>query len=201
MSLYGLPHFYALRSDVLTFPSWTYLYDTHPLLPTLASHIDFAALNASDTAFVITAVDVESGVLKRFSNQKLDKTEYTTIEPHHVLASGSLPPQFPWTDIKDGKEVRHYWDGGIVDNTPLSDAIDAFSPDHDVKRMLVVMNLFPPRRSFPLRFSKSPSAWTSSASAIACTRTPRRPTESTTDQYDRQAGQARSWQASRRTCQ
>jgi predicted acylesterase/phospholipase RssA len=95
LSLYGLPHFYALRSDVLTFPSWTYLYDTHPLLSTPASHIDFAALNASDTAFVITAVDVESGVLKRFSNQKRGKTEYVTIEPLHVLASGSLPPQFP----------------------------------------------------------------------------------------------------------
>jgi len=149
LSLYGLPHFYALRSDVLTFPSWTYLYDTHPLLSTLASHIDFAALNASDTAFVITAVDVESGVLKRFSNQKRGKTEYVTIEPLHVLASGSLPPQFPWTDIKDGKKVRHYWDGGIVDNTPLGDAIDAFSPDKNVGRLLVVMNLFPATAKLP----------------------------------------------------
>jgi NTE family protein len=151
LALYGLPHFYAPRSDVWAFPSWTYLYNTEPLLPTLARHIDFAALNASDTAFVVTAVDVESGVLKRFSNKQLDKTERTTIEPHHVLASGSLPPQFPWTDIKDGK-VCHYWDGGIIDNTPLTDAIDAFSLGPDVNRILVVMNLFPQMSRLPASF-------------------------------------------------
>ena len=95
----------------------------------LPRHVDFAELNASDTAFVVTAVDVESGVLRRFSNKKLDKTERTAIEPHHVLASGSLPPQFPWTEIKEGSDARRYWDGGIVDNTPLTDAIDAFSVD------------------------------------------------------------------------
>jgi NTE family protein len=143
LSLYGLPHFYALRPDLLAFPSWTYVYDTHPLLQTLVEHIDFAALNANDTAFVITAVDVESGVLKRFANQKVGKTEPTTIEPLHVLASGSLPPQFPWTDVKGGTKVHHYWDGGIVDNTPLGDAIDAFNVDKSVRRVLVIMNLFP----------------------------------------------------------
>ena len=47
----------------------------------------------------------------------------TEIAPRHVLASGSLPPQFPATPI-DGAS---YWDGGIVDNTPLGDAIAAFS--------------------------------------------------------------------------
>ena len=151
LALYGLPHFYSPRSDVWAFPSWTYVYDTEPLLPTLARHIGFAALNASDTAFVVTAADVESGVLKRFSNKQLDKTESTVIEPHHVLASGSLPPQFPWTDIKEGV-VRHYWDGGIVDNTPLTDAIDAFSLGPDVNRLLVVMNLFPQTARLPTSY-------------------------------------------------
>jgi NTE family protein len=148
LALYGLPHFYSPRSDVWAFPSWTYIYNTAPLLPTLSRHIDFTALNASETAFVVTAVDVESGELRRFSNKQLDKTEKTAIAPHHVLASGSLPPQFPWTDIKEGM-VRHYWDGGIVDNTPLGDAIDAFSLDPKVKRMLVVMNLFPQAARLP----------------------------------------------------
>jgi NTE family protein len=152
LSLYGLPHFYALRADLFAFPSWTYLYDTQPLLKTLTAHINFAALNDSETAFIITAVDVESGELKRFSNHQLKRTECTTIEPHHVLASGSLPPQFPWTEIKDGKEPRRYWDGGIVDNTPLSDAIDAFSPGENVKRLLVVMNLFPATARLPRSF-------------------------------------------------
>jgi NTE family protein len=151
LALYGLPDFYAPRSDLWAFPSWTYIYNTAPLLPTLARHIDFAALNASDTAFVVTAVDVESGVLKHFSNKELEKTERTIIEPHHVLASGSVPPQFPWTDIKDGT-IRHYWDGGIIDNTPLTDAIDAFSLGPDINRILVVMNLFPQMSRLPQSF-------------------------------------------------
>ena len=63
LSLYGLPRFYAMRPDLLALSSWTYLYNTNPLLRTLAEHIDFDALNASETAFVVTAVDVEKGEL------------------------------------------------------------------------------------------------------------------------------------------
>ena len=152
LALYNVPHFYTYRSDLLAAPTWTYLYETHQLLETLSEHVDFDALNANKTAFVITAVDVESGVLTRFTNQKVGDTEPTTIEPHHVLASGSIPPQFPWTDISAGAgNVCHYWDGGIVDNTPLGDAIDAFSSDPGVTRLLVVMNLFPQTASLPAR--------------------------------------------------
>jgi predicted acylesterase/phospholipase RssA len=150
LALYNVPHFYTYRSDLLAAPTWTYLYETHQLLETLSEHVDFDALNANKTAFVITAVDVASGVLTRFTNQKVGDTEPTTIEPHHVLASGSIPPQFPWTDISAGDgNVCHYWDGGIVDNTPLGDAIDAFSSDPGVTRLLVVMNLFPQTASLP----------------------------------------------------
>jgi NTE family protein len=62
-----------------------------------------------------------------------------------VLASGSLPPQFPATPIGGAS----YWDGGIVDNTPLGDAIAAFSPDGTAERFLVVMNLFRKERPLP----------------------------------------------------
>ena len=149
LSLYGLPHFYAPRPDLLTLPSWTYVYDTHPLIQTLADHIDFDALNANETVMVITAVDVESGVLQRFANKSVGETKPTRITPQHVLASGSLPPQFPWTDIKDSEHLMHCWDGGIMDNTPLGAAIDAFSTDADVWRMLVIMNLFPVAARLP----------------------------------------------------
>ena len=37
------------------------------------------------------------------------------------MASGSLPPGFPATEI-DGE---HYWDGGIVSNTPLQWVLDS----------------------------------------------------------------------------
>jgi NTE family protein len=149
LSLYGLPSFYVPRPDLLTLPSWTYVYDTHPLIDTLKKHIDFGALNGNKTAFVITAVDVEKGKLKRFANQPVGATDPVTIAPEHVLASGSLPPQFPWTDIKEGTQVLHCWDGGIVDNTPLGDAIDAFASGNDVYRLLVVMNLFPDTARLP----------------------------------------------------
>jgi NTE family protein len=144
--LWYVPHFYSFQ------PTLTSLYNTHPLLGTLSNHVDFEALNASATTFVITAADVESGKLVRFANRDVGATKGIAIKPHHVLASGSLPPQFPWTDIGDGVTARHFWDGGVVDNTPLGDAIDAFSGGAGVRRVLVIMNLFPlaaePPRSF-----------------------------------------------------
>jgi NTE family protein len=153
LSLYGVPAFYTARYDVPMMPTWTYLYDTHPLLGTLARHVNFDVLNRSETTFVITAVDVENGELARFSNRASDGTKHTMIEPRHVLASGSLPPQFPWTDITDGEKLHHYWDGGLVDNTPLGDAINAFSADADVRRVIVIMNLFPTKAKLPRSLS------------------------------------------------
>jgi predicted acylesterase/phospholipase RssA len=145
LAYFGLPGFYAPRPDFWTAPTWTYVYDTRPLLVTLGRHVDFAALNASPTVFVVTAVEVVTGALQPFSNRPLKNLPATKIEPRHVLASGSLPPGFPWTEI-DGMP---YWDGGIVDNTPLGLAIDAFSADPAVDRMLVVMNLYPLRARLP----------------------------------------------------
>ena len=145
LAYFGLPGFYAPRSDFWTVPTWTYVYDTRPLLVTLGRHVDFAELNASPTVFVVTAVEVVTGALRPFSNRPLRNLPATKIEPRHVLASGSLPPGFPWTEI-DGMP---YWDGGIVDNTPLGLAIDAFSADAAVDRMLVVMNLYPLRARLP----------------------------------------------------
>src|SRR5258708_1973276 len=148
LAYFGLPGFYVPRPDFWTAPTWTYVYDTRPLLVTLGRHVDFAALNASATAFAVTAVEVVTGALRAFVNQPLGKVPATKIEPRHVLASGSLPPGFPWTEI-DGMP---HWDGGLVDNTPLGLAIDALSADADVDSMLVVMNLYPFRARLPRNF-------------------------------------------------
>lgn len=145
LAYFGLPGFYSPRPDFWTVPSWTYVYDTRPLLATLARHVDFPALNASPTTFAVTAVEIVTGAMRVFANRALGHVPATRIEPRHVLASGSLPPGFPWTEI-DGMP---YWDGGLVDNTPLGLAIDAFSTDPDVDRMLVVMNLYPLRARLP----------------------------------------------------
>ena len=145
LSLFGLPGFYAPRRDVWNALNWTSYYDIAPMLGTLGKHVDFAALNASTTAFVVTAVDVATGELKRFRNHPRKNEPKTAITPRHVLASGSLPPQFPATSIG----AAHYWDGGVVDNTPLGDAIAAFSSDGEAERFLVVMNLFRKERPLP----------------------------------------------------
>ena len=145
LSLFGLPGFYLPRIDMIGFGTWTAYYNTQPLLRTLKRHVDFAAINRSETTLVITAVNVESGELTRFCNRRLGVDDPCQITAKHVLASGSLPPQFPWIEI--GHQL--YWDGGLVDNAPLGDAIDAFSSEDDVERVLVVLNLYPLRARKP----------------------------------------------------
>jgi NTE family protein len=89
----------------------TSYYDTTPLKATLEALIDFDRLNAesSDIRLSVGAVDVRSGNLTYF-----DTTTHR-IGPEHVMASGALPPGFPAVEI----EGQHYWDGGLVSNTPL----------------------------------------------------------------------------------
>jgi NTE family protein len=138
-ALFEVPHFYRFA------PGWnfTYLYDTRELLTTLSNRVDFAALNASKTALVVTAADVTTGELIWFANQKVGEIKPTRIEAKHVLASGSLAPQFPATQIGEGADAHLYWDGGLIDNTPLGAAIDALDPHPNVSKLLVIMNLFP----------------------------------------------------------
>ncbi len=85
------------------------LYDVAPLKATLERLVDFDRINAGEMRFSVGAVNVRSGNFVYFDNST------HRIGPAHVIASGSLPPSFPATEI-DGE---HYWDGGIVANTPL----------------------------------------------------------------------------------
>jgi predicted acylesterase/phospholipase RssA len=154
LSLFGLPGFYSPRLDTWNAARWTSLYDTAPLEATLRKYISFADIDRSSTTFVVTAVDVESGVLTRFRNAPVspdqqekkppsqrahEHNQVVAFTPEHILASSSLAPQFPWTEI--GGHI--YWDGGIIDNTPLGDAMAAFSEDDETYRLMVVMNLYP----------------------------------------------------------
>ena len=89
--------------------NWTSFYDTQPAKSLLARFVDFASLRKSPVRLLVTAIDVESGELQVFDSHSHDLTA------DHIVASGSLPPGFPWTTI----EGRHYWDGGIISNSPL----------------------------------------------------------------------------------
>ena len=149
MSLLGLPGFYAPRPDVWNFPRWTSIYDTSALEGDAgASTSASSAIDDSKTGFVVTAVDVverDAEALPQCGGSREAPAAAgrgrrgRAVHAEHIMASGSLAPQFPWTRI--GTQL--YWDGGIVDNTPLGDAMEAFSEDDEVYRLLVVMNLYP----------------------------------------------------------
>ena len=89
--------------------SATSYYDTKLLKPTLESLIDFDRLNSGETRLSVGAVNVRTGNFTYF-----DTTTHT-IRPEHIMASGALPPGFPAVEI----EGEHYWDGGLISNTPL----------------------------------------------------------------------------------
>jgi NTE family protein len=116
----GAPGFFALRvPPPYLYPrgspealSW---YDVTPLKATLGRLVDFDRINADKPHFSVGAVNVRTGNFVYF-----DSTTHQ-IGPEHVLASGALPPGFPAVEI-DGE---HYWDGGLVSNTPLQWVLDS----------------------------------------------------------------------------
>jgi NTE family protein len=116
----GAPGFFALRYP----PPWlhplgaanaTSLYDTSRLRETLERLVDFDRLNAGATRLSIGTVNVRSGNFVYFD------TKTHTIGPEHIMASGALPPGFPPIEI----EGEHYWDGGLVSNTPLQWVVES----------------------------------------------------------------------------
>lgn len=90
-------------------PDATSFYDTSQLKATLERLVDFDRINAGEMRFSVGAVNVATGNFVYFDNRTHQ------IRPEHVMASGALPPGFPAIEI----EGEHYWDGGLVSNTPL----------------------------------------------------------------------------------
>jgi NTE family protein len=92
----------------------TSFYDTGDLKRTLERLVDFDRVNGGTTRLSVGAVNVRTGNFVCF-----DTTTHS-IRPEHVMASGALPPAFPAIEI----EGEHYWDGGLVSNTPLDYVLD-----------------------------------------------------------------------------
>jgi NTE family protein len=132
VALFGNPKFYNMRWDYYRMANWTSFYNTEPLRNTLNGLVAFEKINGNPR-LIITATNVETGRLETFDSSEMD------ITVDHVIASGSLPPGFPMTVI----EGRCYWDGGLFDNTPLGQVVDAFRAGDEVERTLIVVNLFP----------------------------------------------------------
>lgn len=126
-------------------PSWlqpagsieaTSYYDTRSLRTTLEGLIDFDLINTGKTRLSVGAVNIRTGNFVYF-----DTTTHT-IRPEHVLASGALPPGFPAIEI----EGEHYWDGGLVSNTPLQWVLQ-YGPRQDTLAFQV--DLWSSRGSMP----------------------------------------------------
>lgn len=112
---FGVPGFFVPRFPPAFLapdgiPGALSVYDTSPLRATLEELVDFDRINEKERIRLsVGAVDVHTGQSVYFDNQ------HRRLAAGHVMASGSLPPGFPPIEI-DGS---HYWDGGIVSNSPL----------------------------------------------------------------------------------
>jgi NTE family protein len=139
--LFGVPGFFTPRFPPAPFQprgtleaiSW---YDTGPLRSTLERLVDFHRINAGPLRLSVGAVNVRSGNFEYFDSTK------QTIDVRHIMASGALPPGFAPVEI-DGE---HYWDGGLVSNTPLQYVLD--QPGRR-RRVVFQVDLFPATGTMP----------------------------------------------------
>ena len=112
---FGVPGFFVARIPPVFLapdgaPEALSVYDTTPLRKSLEELVDFDFLNRRGSVRLsVGAVDVSTGNSVYFDNKD------RTLGPEHVMASGALPPGMPPTVIGG----VHYWDGGLVSNSPL----------------------------------------------------------------------------------
>jgi len=137
----GQPGFFAPRfpNPWLSFTgaqSATSYYDNSPLNETLNTLVDFSLINHRAVRLSVGAVNVLTGNFIYFDNAN------EQIEPAHVMASGALPPALPM--VKIGTD--HFWDGGIVSNTPLQHLLDQ---DDNLNTLVFQVDLFSARGVLP----------------------------------------------------
>lgn len=141
IATFGVPGFFTPRFPAAYLyppgaPEALSYYDSAALKGTLESLVDFDRINARETRLSVGAVNVRSGNFVYFDNL------YDRIVPEHIMASAALPPGFPPVEI-DGE---HYWDGGLVSNTPLEYVLD----EERTKDLRVFqVDLFPARGAMP----------------------------------------------------
>jgi NTE family protein len=139
--LFGAPGFFKLRqpppylSPPMS-PAGLSFYDIAPLKATLERLVDFDLINTGATRFSVGTVNIRNGNFIYFDNAT------DRIGPQQVMASGSLPPGFPATEI----EGEFYWDGGLVSNTPLQWLLDS-SPRQDT--LVFQLDLWSARGELP----------------------------------------------------
>jgi NTE family protein len=146
VAAFGVPGFFTPRVPLPFFASdgslgALSLYDTEPLRATLQGLVDFDRVNRREVRLSLGAVNVKTGNSVYFDNREIE------IHCDHVRASGSLPPSFAPIEI----EGNHYWDGGIVSNTPLWYVLDD-SPRMDA--LIIQVDLFSAIGEIPSKFDQ-----------------------------------------------
>jgi NTE family protein len=114
----------------------TSYYDTGPLRDSLNELVDFSLINDKMIGFAVGAVNVLDGNFIYFDNSQEE------ICAEHIMASGALPPALPM--VKIGTD--HFWDGGIVSNTPLRHLLDQES---SLNSLVFQVDLFSARGTLP----------------------------------------------------
>jgi len=144
---FGVPGFFVPRvPPAILAPDGTpgalSVYDTSPLRATLDELIDFDLVNSRRRVRLsVGSVNVRTGNSVYFDSNR------QRLEAEHIMASGSLPPGFPPVVI-DGE---HYWDGGIVSNSPLWYVLDN-SPR--LSALIVQVDLFSARGDLPVNLDQ-----------------------------------------------
>jgi len=141
VATFGVPGFFQPHVPPAPFwprgaPQAISYYDTAPLRDTLLRLVDFDLINAKQVRLSVGAVNVKTGNFAYFDNTK------QPIGPEHIMASGALPPGFPPVEI-DGE---HYWDGGLVSNTPLDYVLEQEKQDD---LLIFQVDLFSARGALP----------------------------------------------------
>lgn len=106
------------------------LYDTTPLVHTLARLVDFDRLNDGAIRYMAQAVALDTGAEIVFDNRR------DRIAPDHVRASCAMPPAFPPVAI-DG---ALYVDGGLSANLPLDPVL---ADPGDAPLLCIAVDLLP----------------------------------------------------------
>lgn len=122
--VFGNPRLFSPRwlnpwQTMLSRAGWTSFYDLSPMKRQLGKYVDFHHLAGKELRLFLAAVNVKTGKMELFDSF----AEQLTAD--HVLASGALPPGFPWVTINGNA----YWDGALISNTPLREVLERIATE------------------------------------------------------------------------
>jgi Creatinine amidohydrolase/Patatin phospholipase/Patatin-like phospholipase len=111
-------------------------------LRALTEDVCRSLIDAGFRRLYLLLANVESEYAMHIVAKELTEVTDANITPDHILASGSLPPGFPWTTING----EHYWDGGLVSNSPLDQVVEVGGL---TGKDVYIVNLWLDKRALP----------------------------------------------------